>query len=46
MNKKQFLIIVFLQLFVLDLANAQDFAKLRHNLDAPLLRMDFVQHPY
>lgn len=42
---KKFLFIVLLFLLPLIAANAQDFAKLRRNLDAPLYELDFSKIP-
>ena len=42
---KKFLFVVLLFLFSLIAANAQDFVKLRRNLDAPLQGLDFSKIP-
>ena len=44
MNKK-ILSVAILLLFVIQAINAQDFAKLRCNLDAPLHELDFSKIP-
>ncbi len=46
MSNNRILLYISLLLLSIGWVNAQDFVKLRRNLDVPLLGLDFVQHPY